>query len=293
MQNFLKGRQPIKKRVLILGSSGQIGHHLSNYLVLLGHEVKGIDVVSNKDHDLRKQGNETLRNGILWADFVFFLAFDVGGSPYLTQYQGSPAFITNNLQIMANVFSELERTSKPFIFASSQMSEMSFSNYGLLKLIGERASSALNGLIVKFWNVYGFESDMKKFHVISDFIHMAQNEGVIRMKSDGNEERDFLFVQDCCEGLRILMESYEELNRNEVFHLASGTWTRVIDIANYIAKQLDSKVQIGEVSDSVQMGIRIEPDLHRIESLWKPTTDIKHGIQKVIEMYKDTWVKRR
>ena len=60
--------------------------------------------------------------------------------------------------------------SKPFVFASSQMSNMSYSPYGVMKRVGELYTKSLNGLIVKFWNVYGIEKDMEKAHVITDFI---------------------------------------------------------------------------------------------------------------------------
>ena len=43
----------------------------------------------------------------------------------------------NNLLIMTNVFKLLKKHKKKFIFASSQMSNMDFSNYGTLKRLGE------------------------------------------------------------------------------------------------------------------------------------------------------------
>ena len=53
------------------------------------------------------------------------------------------------------------------------MSNMTYSNYGLLKLVGERVTQSLNSNYVKFWNVYGIEKDLKKAHVITDFVKMA------------------------------------------------------------------------------------------------------------------------
>ena len=50
------------------------------------------------------------------------------------------------------------------------MSNMSFSSYGILKKIGENLTSSLGGLNVRFWNVYGYETDFEKSHVITDFI---------------------------------------------------------------------------------------------------------------------------
>jgi nucleoside-diphosphate-sugar epimerase len=75
---------------------------------------------------------------------------------------------------MLNVFNLLKKYNKKFIFASSTMSNMINSNYGVLKKIGESYSKSLGGIIVKFWNVYGIEKDMKKSHVITDFILNAK-----------------------------------------------------------------------------------------------------------------------
>ena len=72
---------------------------------------------------------------------------------------------------------------KKFIFASSQMSNMNYSNYGILKLIGEKISKTTNGLVVKFWNVYGLEKDISKSHVITDFILMAIKNKKINLKT--------------------------------------------------------------------------------------------------------------
>ena len=67
-------------RVTILGSSGQIGAYLTEYLRDKGHEVTEFDKNHSIDHDMTKIPNYQLRHAIKDSDFVFFLAFDVGGS---------------------------------------------------------------------------------------------------------------------------------------------------------------------------------------------------------------------
>ena len=102
---------------------------------------------------------------------------------------------------MANTFDLLSKSKKKFLFASSQMSNMSHSNYGLLKLLGERVTMSLNCNFVKFWNVYGIEKDLKKSHVITDFVRMAIKKKKINMITDGNESIEFLHERDCYEVL--------------------------------------------------------------------------------------------
>ena len=68
--------------------------------------------------------------------------------------------------MMAQTFGLLEKYHKRFVFASSQMSNMSYSPYGVMKRVGEMYTTTLKGLTVKFWNVYGIETDLEK-HTLS------------------------------------------------------------------------------------------------------------------------------
>ena len=151
-------------KVAILGSSGQIGAYLTKYLTKKGYQVREFDIVNSYHEDMTHIPNPFLRNVIMDSDFVFFLAFDVGGSHYLKKYQHTFKFLDNNTRMMANVFGHLADYNKPFVFASSQMSNMSYSPYGVMKRVGELYTKSLGGLIVHFWNVYGIEKDMEKAH---------------------------------------------------------------------------------------------------------------------------------
>ena len=164
-------------RITVLGSSGQIGAYLSEYLSRKGHIVREFDIVNGIHQDMTHIPNTYLRNAIMESDFVFFLAFDVGGSRYLKKYQHTFDFVNNNTRLMANAFGLLQEYDKPFVFASSQMSNMSYSPYGTLKRVGELYTESLGGLIVKFWNVYGIEKDHNKAHVITDFIRKGFEDG--------------------------------------------------------------------------------------------------------------------
>ena len=145
----------MKKKILILGSQGQIGLHLKKYLIKNKYDVLEFDIIRSKYEDLRLANNKSLKYKILKCDFIYFLAFDVGGSRYLEKYQNTYQFVSNNIRIMENTFAIIKKYRKPFLFASSQMSNMTHSPYGLLKSIGEKYTQILGGIIVKFWNVYG------------------------------------------------------------------------------------------------------------------------------------------
>lgn len=282
-------------KITILGSSGQIGAYLSEYLRNKGHVVIHFDKVETPNHDMTVIPNKYLENAIDAADFVFFLAFDVGGSRYLKKYQHTFQFIDNNARLMANAFGLLKKYNKRFVFASSQMSNMSYSPYGVLKNVGELYTKSLNGLIVKFWNVYGVEKDHDKAHVITDFIRKGFETGVIDMLTDGQEEREFLYAEDCCEALEAIMENYGDFTPEDNLHITSFHSTKIADIASIILGQFnligkyDVKVQPSDQKDTVQMDKKNKPDTY-LTKWWMPKTTIEQGIAKVFEAMKNEQV---
>ena len=239
----------MKKKILILGSDGQIGGHLIDFFKdKKKYQILKFDIVSGKSFDLRNFNNKKLETNIKKSDFVFFLAFDVGGSRYLKKYQKTYNFLINNLLIMSNVFRLLKKHNKKFIFASSQMSNMDFSPYGTLKRLGEDITRSLNCLYVKFWNVYGIEKQIEKSHVITDFILMALDKKKINMLTSGSESREFLYADDCSKGLFKIMNNFNFFKKkNKELHLTTAKRIKIIKIAKIIQKILAKrkiKVQI-------------------------------------------------
>jgi len=281
-------------KITILGSSGQIGAYLSDYLRTKGHVVIDFDKVETPNHDMTTIPNQYLENAIETADFVFFLAFDVGGSRYLKKYQHTFQFINNNTRLMANAFGFLEKYKKRFVFASSQMSNMSYSPYGVMKRVGELYTTTLKGLTVKFWNVYGIENDHEKAHVITDFIRKGFEEGDFEMLTDGTEERQFLYAEDCCKALETVMESYTDFKPEDPLHITSFSSTSIRRIADEIQGQFrligkEVNIKAGLAKDSVQLDKRNEADTY-ITGWWLPETGIDKGIAKVFDHMKQKYV---
>ena len=281
-------------KITVLGSSGQIGSYLTEYLRSKNYFVREFDIVNSQDQDMTHIPNVYLRNAIMDSDFVFFLAFDVGGSHYLKKYQNTFKFINNNTRMMANVFGYLEQYQVPFIFASSQMSNMSYSPYGVMKRVGELYTKSLNGLIVKFWNVYGIEKDMEKAHVITDFIHKGFKTGVIDMMTDGTEMRDFLYAEDCCEGLEAIMNNYQDLSSDDELHITTGIYTSILEIADEIKKLFsnigkDVIIKPAQSKDEVQRDARNIADPFINDRFWQAKTSVQDGLKKVFEEMKNDW----
>ena len=282
-------------RITVLGSSGQVGAYLTEYLRKKDHDVREFDVVNGKDQDMRTIPNPDLHARIMTSEFVFFLAFDVGGSRYLKKYQHTFDFVNNNARLMVNAFEYLKKYEVPFVFASSQMSNMSYSPYGTLKRVGELYTETLGGLIVKFWNVYGIEKDHDKAHVITDFIRKGFEEGDFQMMTDGKEERQFLYAEDCCEGLEAVMENYKELKSTDPLHITNFDYTSILDVARIIEKEFKNigktvNISPSESKDSVQLDKRNEADRF-IEKYWSPKTNLETGISKVFASMKEDYDK--
>jgi len=281
-------------KIAILGSGGQIGAYLTEYLSNKGHKIHEFDVVNGEHQDLTVIPNPELYRVIMDSDFVFFLAFDVGGSRYLKKYQHTFDFINNNTRIIANVFGFLKKHNKRFVFASSQMSNMSYSPYGVMKRVGELYTTALGGLTVKFWNVYGIENDHEKAHVITDFIRKGFEEGNFEMMTDGTEERQFLYAEDCCEALETIMENYTDFKPEDPLHITSFRSTSIKEIAEIIQGQFrligkEISIKPGLAKDGVQMDKRNEANTY-ITGWWIPKTTIDNGIAKVFEEMKNDWI---
>ena len=183
---------------------------------------------------------------------------------------------------MDRTFDLLQKYYKPFIFASSQMSNMSYSTYGILKAIGEKYTESLGGLVVKFWNVYGYEKDEEKSHVITDFIEMAKL-GKIQMRTTGTEVRQFLYGDDCSKCLFTLSKFYKKIDRSRGLHITNFEWTSIEKIASIIKKEIECEVIPGIKEDNVQKDKRNEPSDY-ILNYWKPSTSLKEGIREVINL---------
>ena len=281
----------MKEKILILGSDGQIGGHLVDFFKdKKKFKILKFDIASGKSFDLRNFNNIKLENDIKKSDFVFFLAFDVGGSRYLNKYQKTFNFLINNLLIMGNVFRLLKKHNKKFIFASSQMSNMDFSPYGTLKRLGEDLTKSQNCLYVKFWNVYGIEKEIEKSHVITDFVLMALDKKKINMLTSGNESREFLYADDCSKGLYKIMINFSFfVKKKKELHLTTNKKIKIIKIAKIIRKLLSKKNIKIKINPSKKKD-ELQKDVSNLSNnfflkYWKPETKIEKGIEKIISYY--------
>jgi len=116
-------------------------------------------------------------------------------------------------------------------------------------------------------------------------VKMAVKGQPITMRTDGTEERQFLYAEDCSEALYNLANSYAYACPNKEYHITTFNWVSDINIANMISQLCGGvPVQPSTDKDVVQFDKRNEPDPYILESgVWKPTTTLKSGIGDIVE----------
>ena len=116
------------------------------------------------------------------------------------------------------------------------------------------------------------------------------------MMTDGTEERQFLYAEDCCEALETVMENFTDFKSEDPLHITSFNSTSIKDVAaiiqgcfNRIGRD-DVKIKPGLAKDSVQLDKRNEADTY-ITGWWLPKTNMQDGIAKIFNEMKKEYCK--
>ena len=214
---------------LVLGSSGLIGISFSNYLIDNGDKV----ILWDNKLDLRDIDNlDRLEVDIMNSNYVLFDLYD-------TNFFDIDV-LSNNLKIMLNVFSVLgKHKTKKLIFVSSHMSNLIDNEYGVTKRLGEFYCNYYNGINVRLWNVYGHEEETSiKYNVVQRFVKMALETTVIKLRTNGEDMKQFVYDSDCAEALFIIFKHYEEFKSSRYIDIASGNWITIKDVAIIVKKSI-------------------------------------------------------
>ena len=111
------------------------------------------------------------------------------------------------------------------------------SPYGASKLCGEGYCHAfaksydLETVCLRFGNVYGPHSAHKK-GAVTMFIKAIMRDEPIVIYGDGSASRDYIYVDDLCVGIEAALGTC--LTQPEVFHIASGRETTVLELAKIL-----------------------------------------------------------
>ena len=311
------------KRALVCGAGGFIGSHLVKRLKKEGYFVRGVDLkypeFSKTEADEFIKGD--LRNlsivdvCVSGVDEVYQLAADMGGADYIFTGENDSDVMHNSAMINLNIVDSMKRHGVKKVFYSSsacmypedvQMEidvpalkeDMAYpgnpdSEYGWETLFSERlflAYARNEGFDVKigrFHNVFGPEGTYEGGREKAPAAlcrKIIKSNGEIEVYGDGKQTRSFLYIDECLDGVRRLMES----DLNEPFNIGSDEVISINDFAQMIIDISGKQISIKNV-DVQQVGVRgrnSDNTMIKEKLGWCPTQPLRVGIEKT---YK--WIK--
>ncbi len=161
--------------------------------------------------------------------------------------------------------------------------------YGITKQNQEQMVMAvcptigIQPIAFRYQNVYGPGQSLKNPYtgILSIFSTLIKNNKTINVFEDGEESRDFVYIDDVVNAT-ILGIEMEEAN-NEIFNVGTGIATKVIDVANELISNYNTDNCI-KISGNFRLGdIRHNfADISKIKSKlgFIPETDFNNGIKK-------------
>ena len=162
----------------------------------------------------------------------------------------------------------------------------------MILLMGK--SLGIPAVALRYQNVYGPGQSLSNPYtgILSIFSTRMLNGNDIDIYEDGEESRDFVFIDDVVEATILALEK-EEAN-HQIFNVGSGEATSVTQVANSLKKLYDSNVNIS-IGGSFRLGdIRHNyADLNKIKNLLGFTAkfDFQTGISRFVDWVKTQEVK--
>lgn len=163
------------------------------------------------------------------------------------------------------------------------------SPYAQNKADGEnilRASSVPH-IALRYFNVYGPGQSPQYAGVITSFIKNALDGSDLIIYGDGNQVRDFIFVDDVVRANVIAMEYGG--NSFEVFNIGSGIETSIRELAETILQLTGSTSKIVYKSSRPGDIIYSRANISKAERIlkWKSEISLKDGLMETISFYND------
>lgn len=315
-------------RILITGSSGQIGTNLALSLLEEGHYVFGIDIRRNTWTD----AFETLLQDLS----VPYSSFSegIGHVPYprnldvvvhfaahakVHKLVEQPARALENVTMTYNVLEFCRQNRLPLIFSSSRevygdihryITEESYADfaftespYSASKISGEALIYAyaqcygLRYLVFRFSNVYGrYDNDLERMErVVPLFIRKVRNREPITIYGR-DKVLDFTYVDDCIAGVRAgldLLVAGEEAN--QTINLAYGQGNSLVKMAQYVGEALGIEPDMNIAESRVGEVTHYVANIGKARALldYDPQTSLREGIHKAVAWSTDWWDRRR
>ena len=301
------------KSILVTGSSGTIGTRLCEKLLEENYEIVGIDKKPNKwnsrINELTVIGDLRDKQALGKLPKDFDLIIHLAANARVYNLVVDPSLARDNFEILFNTLEFCRKNNiKNFVFASSREvygnskqivhteNEAYVKNcespYTASKIGGEalvhsyQQCYAINFIIIRFSNVYGMYDDSDR--VIPLFIKLTRgNKDLIVY---GKEKLlDFTYIDDAISGIMDCIKNFDQV-KNDVFNIASGRGSSIIEPAQLIQKYMGGKNKVIIKKTRTGEVIKFIADISKArEKLgYRQKTTIDEGIKKSIKWYTET-----
>jgi dTDP-glucose 4,6-dehydratase len=143
-------------------------------------------------------------------------------------------------------------------------------------------------IILRPFNNYGPYQHLEK--AIPRFITSCILNEKIRIHGDGTASRDYIYVEDTCAAIDIIMHSDIQKVIGEVFNVASSVHRSIFSVAQDIVRIMSKDESlITFVGDRPGQVFRHTGDIKKMRNVlgWGPHVIWENGLQKTINWYKE------
>ena len=305
-------------KILLTGAAGFLGSHISKKLIDNNHEVIGLDDLSTgSTNNIEQLVNNPKYTFIehdvrvpYQAKVDAILNFACPASP--VDYQKDPVrTIETNFLGMINLLHLANETGARIIQASTSeiygdptQSPQKESYWGNVNPIGirscydegKRAAETLcfdyrrqhnlDTRVIRIFNTYGPNMAIGDGRVVSNFIVQALRNKPINIYGDGKQTRSFCYVSDLVEGVYKLLQL--NVNPDTPINLGNPNEFTILELAKVVIEITNSKSEL--VNNPLPQDDPKQrcPDISLAKSVlnWKPTIELREGIEKTIAYFK-------
>jgi len=296
-----------KMKCLVTGGMGFIGSHLARKLESDGHDVLVID---NKSEGFPRPTSSKIMLVDIRADLNklfeqerFDWVFHLAAIPLVQQSIAQPEEThdvnvngTFNLLMMSKKY-----TVKRFVFSSSSsvygdqdrlphvetMTPNPLSPYALHKLMGEQYAQMFNNLwdlsaiCLRYFNVFGpgMNPNGAYANLLPKFIKLMKTDQQPTINGDGQQTRDFTFVEDVVRANILAAQS----NFVGAVNIGSGKNRTVNEIAQTLNRKLGKNIEPIHGPTVVESRSTLADISKAKETLdWEPRVTFEEGLERMI-----------